>query len=87
MNPNPPTPRPEQIALIGGTPEQIAAASAKLNGTVSASNSQAALAAELARTRAALRELYRVFVYVEGPITLPSKQAAIREAGELLGFR
>jgi hypothetical protein len=55
---------------------------------VTASNSQAVLAAELARTRAALRELYRVFVICqEGPVSMPFRQAAIREAGEVLGFR
>lgn len=82
---NPSTPRPEQVAPIAGTPEQIAATSARLNGAVSASNSQAALAAELARARAALRELLRVTSYIDGPNSIPSRMAAIREAREVLG--
>ena len=54
---------------------------------VTSTDSHALLTQELTRTREALRELYRVFVFVDGPITAPSKQAAIREAAEVLGHR
>ena len=56
-----------------------------LPASVTAPNSQAALAEELARARAALREVHRVFVLLDGTASPETRRAALLKVSEVLG--